>query len=201
MNREWRTVESALNNPRLVSLCTTNLVVRASSRNLLTHVVCRRLRASRACNVIQLYHPLSRGSILTLSGLGPFQVAVLSQQGAFLLPCKELLDDLLDDFFCWVAPVVPVVCKASFLSQYRTRDGNGRTSLLLLQAMLLAAAKVSKSARLLQSLTSIRVTGSNLPLSEKTPLQTHLVDIFHEGPCTIRLPRAALGNQSSSIRC
>jgi hypothetical protein len=86
---------------------------------------------------------------------------------------------------------VPVVCKASFLSQYRTRDGNGSTSVLLLQAMLLAAAKVSKSARLLHSLTSIRVTGSNLPLSEKTPLQTHLVDIFHEGPCTIRLPKAA----------
>ncbi|KAL3456140.1 hypothetical protein BJX64DRAFT_49415 [Aspergillus heterothallicus] len=95
---------------------------------------------------MDIYHPLSRGSPRLPSGLDPFQVAILAQQGAFLLPYKELRDELIGEFFIWVAPVVPVVSQASFMDEYK----NGRFSLLLVQAMLLAASKVSSSKRLRQ---------------------------------------------------
>ncbi|KAL2829507.1 fungal-specific transcription factor domain-containing protein [Aspergillus cavernicola] len=93
------------------------------------------------------YHSLSRGSSSTASELDPLQVTALTQQGAFLLPDKELCDELVDDFFQWVAPILPVIDMTSFLNEYK----NGRSSLLLFQTILLTASKISKSPRLLHA--------------------------------------------------
>ncbi|KAL4882698.1 hypothetical protein BJY04DRAFT_186718 [Aspergillus karnatakaensis] len=52
-----------------------------------------------------------------------------------------------------------LVCRRLFLSQYEAWQDGHRPSLLLLQAMFLAASKVSKSSLLL------RATGSSLAAS------------------------------------
>ena len=107
-------------------------------------------------NDMDVYHPLSLGSSSSVPcGLDTLQLAILAQQGAFLLPDTELCDELVDGFFQHVAPVLPVVDKTSFLSQYRNEKESGHLSLLLLQAVLLAASKMSKSPRLWQ------IAGSN----------------------------------------
>ncbi|KAL3459310.1 fungal-specific transcription factor domain-containing protein [Aspergillus heterothallicus] len=108
---------------------------------------------------MDIYHPLSWGSISAPSGLDPVQVSMLNQQGAFMLPYQELCDELIDDFFKWVAPVLPVVNRTMFMAQYKGMDQAAHPSLLLLQSMLLAASKVSRSSRLVQA------TGSNAAAS------------------------------------
>ncbi|KAL2857625.1 fungal-specific transcription factor domain-containing protein [Aspergillus pseudodeflectus] len=108
---------------------------------------------------MDIYHPLSWGSISAPSGLDPLQFAMLNQQGAFTLPYQELCDELIEDFFERVAPVVPVVSRTVFMAQYKGTDETNPPSLLLLQSMLLAASKISRSSRLPQA------TGSNAAAS------------------------------------
>jgi hypothetical protein len=84
---------------------------------------------------------------------------MLNQQGAFTLPYQELCDELIEDFFERVAPVVPVVSRTVFMAQYKGTDETNPPSLLLLQSMLLAASKISRSSRLPQA------TGSNTAAS------------------------------------
>ncbi|KAL3442256.1 fungal-specific transcription factor domain-containing protein [Aspergillus insuetus] len=108
---------------------------------------------------MDIYHPLSWGSISAPSGLDPVQVSVLNQQGAFMLPYQELCDELIESYFKWVAPVLPVVNRTMFMAQYKGMDQAAHPSLLLLQSMLLAASKVSRSSRLVQA------TGSNAAVS------------------------------------
>lgn len=64
---------------------------------------------------------------------------------AFELPDKSLVDELLEEFFDKVNPGFPVVDQVMFMAQYRARDPASPPSLLLLHAMLLAGAHVSKS--------------------------------------------------------
>ncbi|KAK7178451.1 fungal specific transcription factor domain-containing protein [Paraphaeosphaeria sporulosa] len=74
---------------------------------------------------------------------------ILHQRGAFLLPPRALCDGLVDAFFKWVAPVVPVINRSRFMRQYR--DTKNPPSLLLLQAILLAGSRVCTNPQLMDA--------------------------------------------------
>ena len=66
----------------------------------------------------------------------------LNAKGSFLLPPEELLEQLIQSYFNYVHPLLPVVEPTIFFSQYRANGSLG-VSLLLIQSMLFAASNVS----------------------------------------------------------
>jgi hypothetical protein len=60
-----------------------------------------------------------------------------------------LCDELVDAYFKWVAPVVPIVNRSRFMRQYR--DPKNPPSLLLLQAILLAGSRVCTNPQLMDA--------------------------------------------------
>lgn len=91
----------------------------------------------------------------TKSELDSIEVDILHQRGAFLLPPRELCDELIDAYFKWVAPIVPVINRNAFLRRYR--DADNPPSLLLLQAVLLAGSRVCQNPQLMDA------NGSTMP--------------------------------------
>ncbi|KAJ5225444.1 hypothetical protein N7468_006669 [Penicillium chermesinum] len=53
--------------------------------------------------------PNIRGSRARLTDLDNLEIEILHQRGAFLLPPKPLCDELVEAYFKWVAPVVPII--------------------------------------------------------------------------------------------
>ncbi|KAL9045858.1 MAG: hypothetical protein Q9214_001172 [Letrouitia sp. 1 TL-2023] len=99
-----------------------------------------------------VHYPLpdpAKGSRAQLSDLDSTEVEILHQRGAFLLPPRALCDELVDSFFQWIAPVVPVINRSRFMQRYR--DKNNPPSLLLLQAILLAGSRVCKNPQLMDA--------------------------------------------------
>ncbi|MCJ1389975.1 Transcriptional activator of fatty acid utilization, partial [Xylographa bjoerkii] len=70
-------------------------------------------------------------------------IAELRQNGALDLPRSPVRDELVDAFFQWVDPLVPVVRKNEFVKSYRC--STKPPSLLLMQAILAAGSTVCKS--------------------------------------------------------
>ncbi|MCJ1380172.1 Transcriptional activator of fatty acid utilization [Xylographa soralifera] len=70
-------------------------------------------------------------------------IAELGQKGALDLPHGPVSDELVDAFFQWVDPLVPIVRKNEFFQYYR--HPSKAPSLLLLQAILAAGSTVCKS--------------------------------------------------------
>ena len=70
-------------------------------------------------------------------------IVELDEKGALELPNVLLRDELVDAFFRWVDPLVPIVRKNEFFQSYR--DPSKAPSLLLLQAILAAGSTVCKS--------------------------------------------------------
>ncbi|KAL2832455.1 fungal-specific transcription factor domain-containing protein [Aspergillus cavernicola] len=93
--------------------------------------------------------PNIRGSRARITDLDNLELDILHQRGAFLLPPKPLCDELVDAYFKWVAPVVPIVNRSRFMRQYR--DPKNPPSLLLLQAILLAGSRVCTNAQLMDA--------------------------------------------------
>ncbi|VTT73329.1 unnamed protein product [Fusarium fujikuroi] len=96
-----------------------------------------------------VHFPLPRDT-LALSipaGLDPLETRILQRRGAFVLPPKTLCDDLIETFFAWVHPIVPVVNRTKFMSQYR--DPKSPPSMLLIQSILLAGARISTNPQLM----------------------------------------------------
>lgn len=93
--------------------------------------------------------PNIRGSRARITDLDNLELDILHQRGAFLLPPKPLCDELVDAYFRWVAPVVPIVNRSRFMRQYR--DNKNPPSLLLLQAILLAGSRVCTNAQLMDA--------------------------------------------------
>jgi hypothetical protein len=77
------------------------------------------------------------------------EIDILHQRGAFLLPPRALCDELVDSYFTWVAPIVPVINRTRFMRQYR--DSKNPPSLLLLQAILLAGSRVCTNPQLMDA--------------------------------------------------
>ncbi|PFH55331.1 hypothetical protein XA68_18567 [Ophiocordyceps unilateralis] len=99
-----------------------------------------------------VHYPLPeniRGSRARLTELDVVEIDILHQRGAFLLPPRSLCDELIDAYFKWVHPIVPVINRSRFLRQYR--DSTNPPSLLLLQAVLLAGSRVCTNAQLMDA--------------------------------------------------
>ncbi|KAF5718520.1 cutinase transcription factor 1 alpha [Fusarium globosum] len=96
-----------------------------------------------------VHFPMPRDT-LALSipaGLDPLETRILQRRGAFVLPPKSLCDDLIETFFAWVHPIVPVINRTKFMSQYR--DPKSPPSMLLIQSILLAGARISTNPQLM----------------------------------------------------
>ncbi|KAI5293296.1 Transcriptional activator of fatty acid utilization, partial [Ascosphaera acerosa] len=99
-----------------------------------------------------VHYPLPddiRGPRARLSDLDNLEIDILHQRGAFLLPPRSLCDELVDAYFNWVAPVVPIINRTRFMRRYR--DPKNPPSLLLLQAMLLAGCRVCSNPQLMDA--------------------------------------------------
>ena len=97
-----------------------------------------------------VHYPLpenDRGSIARVNELDSLEVEILHQRGAFLLPPRALCDELVEAFFAWVAPVVPVINRTKFMAQYK--DPQNPPSFLLLQSVLLAGSRVCPNPQLM----------------------------------------------------
>lgn len=99
-----------------------------------------------------VHYPLPeniRGSRARLTELDNIEIDILHQRGAFLLPPRSLCDELIDAYFRWVHPIVPVINRTRFMRQYR--DSKNPPSLLLLQAVLLAGSRVCTNQQLMDA--------------------------------------------------
>ncbi|KAI9799387.1 MAG: Transcriptional activator of fatty acid utilization [Piccolia ochrophora] len=99
-----------------------------------------------------VHYPLPenvRGSRARLTELDNVEIDILHQRGAFLLPPRALCDELVEAYFKWVAPVVPVINRSRFMRLYR--DSKNPPSLLLLQAVLLAGSRVCNNPQLMDA--------------------------------------------------
>ena len=122
----------------------------SSNLNLLVH--------DRNGTADVVHYPLPEnihGSRARLTQLDCMEIDILRQRGAFLLPARSLCDDLVESYFKWVAPIVPVINRARFMKQYQ--DAENPPSLLLLQAVLLAGSRVCTNPQLMD------VNGSTSP--------------------------------------
>lgn len=99
-----------------------------------------------------VHYPLPdsvKGSRARMTELDQIEIDILHQRGAFLLPPRPLCDELVEAFFKWVAPVVPVINRRQFMQRYR--DNTNPPSLLLLQAILLAGSRVCTNPQLMDA--------------------------------------------------
>lgn len=99
-----------------------------------------------------VHYPLPenvRGARARMHELDKVEMDILHQRGAFLLPPRSLCDELIEAYFKWIAPVVPVINKSRFMRRYR--DSKNPPSLLLLQAVLLAGSRVCTNPQLMDA--------------------------------------------------
>lgn len=99
-----------------------------------------------------VHYPLPenvRGSRARITELDDVEIEILHQRGAFLLPPRALCDELIEAYFTWVHPIVPVVNRTRFMRQYR--DPKNPPSFLLLQAILLAGSRVCNNPQLMDA--------------------------------------------------
>lgn len=78
--------------------------------------------------------------------LRPDVIAELHNKEALQLPARAICDELINAFFHWAAPLVPVLNKIEFLRSYQ--DPNNQPSLLLIQAVLAAGSTVAGGSNL-----------------------------------------------------
>lgn len=84
-----------------------------------------------------------------LSELDNEELEILKFRGAFLLPPRDLCDDLIEAFFEKIHPTMPILNRSKFMRSYN--NPSNPPSLLLLQAILLAGSRVCRSHALLDS--------------------------------------------------
>ena len=100
-------------------------------------------------DVVHYPLPENMRGMKRLNDLDNVEMDILHTRGAFLLPPRALCDELVDAYFTWVAPVVPVVNRSRFMRRYQ--DPKHPPSVLLLQAILLAGSRVCKNPQLMDS--------------------------------------------------
>lgn len=99
-----------------------------------------------------VHYPLPenvRGARARMNELDELEIKILHERGAFLLPPRQLCDELVEAYFTWIAPVVPVINRSKFMRRYR--DSKNPPSLLLLQAILLAGSRVCNNPQLMDA--------------------------------------------------
>lgn len=82
------------------------------------------------------------------------EIEILQRAGAFRIPPKPLCDKIVEAYFRWVAPIIPVINQRQFRAMYN--NPANPPSLLLLQAVLLAGSRACASSELMdgQELTT-----------------------------------------------
>ncbi|OLL21943.1 Cutinase transcription factor 1 alpha [Neolecta irregularis DAH-3] len=96
-----------------------------------------------------LHYPLPHGQSFSRTiELDSEDMDILRLRGAFLLPPRELCDELVDCFFQRIHPILPIINRTDFMKRYGDLSANP-PSLLLLQSIFLAGSRVSKSAALI----------------------------------------------------
>ena len=91
------------------------------------------------------------------SRMDEIELAILKKRGALSLPPKELCDELVHAFFKWIAPIVPIINRSSFMQRYR--DSDNPPSMLLMQTIFLAGSRVCTTPMLLDG------NDSSIPVS------------------------------------
>jgi hypothetical protein len=81
--------------------------------------------------------------------MNKIELEVLKSRGALSLPPRELCDELVHAYFKWVAPIVPILNRTSFMKQYYGL--NSQPPILLMQAILLAGSRVCTTPLLMDS--------------------------------------------------
>lgn len=94
-----------------------------------------------------VHYPLPQGAYD--AEINQKRIDILHQVDAFELPPKSLRDELVDLFFKWVAPIIPVINKTQFMRRYH--NIKNPPSLLLQQAVLLAGSKVCTNSQLIDA--------------------------------------------------
>lgn len=86
--------------------------------------------------------------INNLTNILPQDVSYLEMQGCFRIPTKPVLDELVKQYFLHVHPIMPLYNEGDFWEMYGAPSGSasehGRVSLLIFQAMLFSACRVSR---------------------------------------------------------
>lgn len=83
------------------------------------------------------------------SDLNNEEIEILKFRGAFLLPPRDLCDDIVEAFFEKIHPNMPFLNRSQFMRRYN--DPANPPSLLLLQSVLLAGSRVCKNPALLDA--------------------------------------------------
>lgn len=83
------------------------------------------------------------------------EIEILKMRAAFLLPARDLCDDLIECYFEKVHPFIPIVNRTQFMRRYN--DPSSPPSLLLVQAILIAGSRVCRNPALLDSEGSPRL--------------------------------------------
>ncbi|RYP43831.1 hypothetical protein DL768_009638 [Monosporascus sp. mg162] len=99
-----------------------------------------------------VHYPLPeniRGTRARLTELDNIEIDILHQRGAFLLPPRSLCDELIEAYFTWVHPIIPIINRTRFVRQYK--DPKNPPSLLLLQSILLAGSRVCRNKQLMDA--------------------------------------------------
>ncbi|KAK9326105.1 fungal-specific transcription factor domain-containing protein [Lipomyces orientalis] len=82
-----------------------------------------------------------------LNTLDPEEIEMLNRRGAFLLPPRDICDELVECFFTTIHPIVPMINRTQFMRQYN--DPQNPPSLLLLQSILLAGTRICRNPALM----------------------------------------------------
>lgn len=89
------------------------------------------------------------GTSSRLNEMDNEEIEILKFRGAFLLPPRDLCDDIVEAYFEKIHPTIPLVNRTQFMRRYN--DPSNPPSLLLLQAILLAGSRVCRNPALLDS--------------------------------------------------
>lgn len=81
--------------------------------------------------------------------MNPEEMDILAKRGALQLPPRDLCEELIDAYFKWVAPVIPIINKSWFMQRWHDLDN--QPPLLLMQAILLAGSRVCTTPMLLDA--------------------------------------------------
>lgn len=84
-----------------------------------------------------------------LNELDNEEIEILKFRGAFLLPPRDLCDDIVEAYFEKIHPTMPFMNRSQFMRRYN--DPVNPPSLLLIQSMLLAGSRVCKNPALFDS--------------------------------------------------
>lgn len=77
---------------------------------------------------------------------------ILTSRDAFLLPPRPLRDELIEAYFTWIAPIVPVIDENHFMRQYKSI--NDPPSMLLSQTVLMAGSRACRGSQFMKTYTS-----------------------------------------------